>query len=252
MNKSTRLFSSIAIDQGHEQNNATMKNDGGIVGLTQDPDSLLRWALAGPETIRIISEFEYSIIGKEETSGNTKHHEQTQAHKKRFVHQVKSLVQVIKSQRNPFEEDTRNLIRLHTREIMDETSVECIITIQERGQKQYNSFAEERLYQQVKPIDAPITRNKFVLFNTVSQKKKTKSLMATGSLKSDAKHAKPEMETLMSSSAMKIMLILQHCPHMASCNKGRNLILVSVWRHYASLRGRIDLQLMSLFRMEQE
>ena len=139
MNKSTHLFSSIAIDQGHEQNNATMKIDGGIVGLTQDPDSLLRWALAGSETIRIISEFEYSIIGKEDTSGNTKHHEQTQAHKKRFVHQVKSLVQVIKSQGNPFE-DTRNLIRLHTREIMDETSVECIITIQEPGQKQYNSF----------------------------------------------------------------------------------------------------------------
>ena len=55
-----------------------MKDYGGIVGLTQDPDLLLHWALVGPETIRIISEFEYSIIGKE-TSGNTNHHVQTQA-----------------------------------------------------------------------------------------------------------------------------------------------------------------------------
>ena len=165
-------------------NNATTKDDGGIVGLTQDTDSLLRWALAGPETICIISEFKYSITGNEETSSNTKHHEQTQAHRKRFVYQVKSLVQVIQSQGNPFK-DTMDLIRLDTREIMDTISAECIITIQERGQEQYNSFAEEWLRQEVKPIDAPITGNKVNLFNTVPQKK-TKSLMATGSLKSEA------------------------------------------------------------------
>jgi len=37
MSKSQMPFSLISIDQGHEQNNATMKNDGGIIGLTEDP-----------------------------------------------------------------------------------------------------------------------------------------------------------------------------------------------------------------------
>ena len=42
MKKSKRRFSSMAIDQGHEQNNAIMKDDGGIVGITQDATALLR------------------------------------------------------------------------------------------------------------------------------------------------------------------------------------------------------------------
>ena len=58
----SNTFSLISIDQGHEQNNATMKGDGGIIGLTEDPNALLRWALAGPETLRVISEFESSIV----------------------------------------------------------------------------------------------------------------------------------------------------------------------------------------------
>ena len=61
--KSQRKFFLIAIDHGHEQNNGVMKNDGGIIGLTQDANALLRWAVAGPEPIRIISGA--SILGKE-------------------------------------------------------------------------------------------------------------------------------------------------------------------------------------------
>ena len=36
VSKSQRRFSQIAIDQAHEQNNAVMKGDGGLIGLTQD------------------------------------------------------------------------------------------------------------------------------------------------------------------------------------------------------------------------
>ena len=63
--KSQRKFSLIAIDHGHEQNNFVMKDKGGITGLAlQDADALLKWALAGPEIIRVISEFEASTVGK--------------------------------------------------------------------------------------------------------------------------------------------------------------------------------------------
>jgi len=34
-------FSSIAIDQGHEQLNKILKGTGGVIGLTQDPIALL-------------------------------------------------------------------------------------------------------------------------------------------------------------------------------------------------------------------
>ena len=41
--KSKRAFSAIAIDQTHEQNNASVKKDGGAVGLTKNPAALRRW-----------------------------------------------------------------------------------------------------------------------------------------------------------------------------------------------------------------
>ena len=47
--KSQRKFSLTAIDHGHEQNNGVMKDEGGIIGLTQDADAPSRWAVAGPE-----------------------------------------------------------------------------------------------------------------------------------------------------------------------------------------------------------
>ena len=48
VHKTKRPFSSIAIDQAHEQNNKVVKGDGGAVGLLQNPNALLHWMVAGP------------------------------------------------------------------------------------------------------------------------------------------------------------------------------------------------------------
>ena len=49
MRKSRRVFSAIAIDRSHEQNNISVKGDGGAVGLTENPATLHRWMVFGPE-----------------------------------------------------------------------------------------------------------------------------------------------------------------------------------------------------------
>ncbi|KAG1674197.1 Arachidonate 12-lipoxygenase, epidermal-type [Nymphon striatum] len=54
--KTKKIFSSIAIDQAHELNNACIKGDGGAVGLTNNPAALRRWMIAGPEVARVIEE----------------------------------------------------------------------------------------------------------------------------------------------------------------------------------------------------
>ena len=41
--KTARRFSSIAVHQAHERNNALVKGDEGAVGLTQNPAALRRW-----------------------------------------------------------------------------------------------------------------------------------------------------------------------------------------------------------------
>ena len=44
-----KAFSSIATDQAHEQNNVKVKEDRGAVGLTDNPNALRHWMVAGPE-----------------------------------------------------------------------------------------------------------------------------------------------------------------------------------------------------------
>ena len=60
--KTTNRFSSIQIDQAHEQNNALVKGSGGAVGLTENPSAFRKWMTAGPEQARLMKEFEREFI----------------------------------------------------------------------------------------------------------------------------------------------------------------------------------------------
>ena len=62
--KSEWVFSAIAIDQAHKQNNASVKGDGGAVGLTENPAALHRWMVSGPEMACLIKEFGLAVHKK--------------------------------------------------------------------------------------------------------------------------------------------------------------------------------------------
>ena len=51
-------FSSIAIDQAHEQTNKQLNGDRGAIGLCHDRQSLTQFLIVKPELARILSEFE--------------------------------------------------------------------------------------------------------------------------------------------------------------------------------------------------
>lgn len=175
MAKSQRKFSLVANDHGHEQNNGVMKNEGGIIGLTQEADALLRWVVAGPELVRVISESESSMVGKRESAIQRNHYEQTDDTQKLFAKQVNALANVIEGMGSPFEEESNDLLRLHSKDIMDQQSSECLTTIQSKGQKQYATFVDERLMANIKPITATITRNKVVLLNEQAKRSSIKA-----------------------------------------------------------------------------
>jgi len=63
-------------------------------------------------------------------------------------------------------------LRLHSEDILDQQSIECLNTIQAKGQVQYETFVDERLRANAKRITATITRNKIVLFNEQEYKPK--------------------------------------------------------------------------------
>ena len=83
VHKTERMFSAIAIDQAHEQNNKVVKGDGRAVGLIEDPSALRRWMVSGPEISRLIEQFEYD--DPISVRADFRHHEETEAHQHSFL-----------------------------------------------------------------------------------------------------------------------------------------------------------------------
>ena len=70
-------FSSMGIDQRHEQLNAEVKGAGGAIGLTESEEKFLRWMLCAPEEARMVREFEEISVLRRSESDIYRHHEQS-------------------------------------------------------------------------------------------------------------------------------------------------------------------------------
>ena len=111
------MFSGIAIDHAHEQIHASVKGDGGAVGLTENPAALRRWMVTGPEMARLIGEFEVLTMKKKKTDFH--HHEQTKHAQMTFGRDITSLTAVIEEMGNPFPENSNDLLVLDSRDLAD-------------------------------------------------------------------------------------------------------------------------------------
>ena len=177
--KTTHSFSA----QAHEQNNASVKGDGGAVGLTENPAALQRWMVSGPEMARVIGEFD-SFTEKRKKS-DTRHHEQTKHAQMSFAQDVKALAGAIEDMGNPFGEKGSDLLILDTRDLADTAVIDSLNHIEKLGQDQYNTYVSERLVSQTKPITDPIQRNNLPLFSRPPVREKSRSQQQLSSLKSD-------------------------------------------------------------------
>lgn len=162
--KSQHVFSMIALDHNHEQENEAIKGDGGAVGLTENPAALRRWMVAGPEITRVVKEFESTFEAPKPS--NIRHHEQIPGVQKAFAKDVQNLIEVINEMGNPFTEDTTDLIVLDTKDVMPERVVEAVKTAKMNGESQYATYVEERLNKCSKALTDTIKRNKLPLFGT--------------------------------------------------------------------------------------
>ncbi len=181
--KTTHSFSAMAIDQAHEQNNASVKGDGGAVGLTENPAALQRWMVSGAEMARVIGEFESFTEEREKV--DTHHHEQTKHTQMAFAGDVRALAGVMEDMGNTFSEKSNDLLVLDTRDLADTAVINSLKNIEKLGQEQYDSYVSERLVNQTKPITDPIKLNKLSLFSWHPAREKSKSQQQLSSLKSD-------------------------------------------------------------------
>ena len=179
--KTNNVFSSMAIDQAHEQMNACIKRDGGAVGLTDIPSALLRWMVAGPEVARSIQEFE---IGSKK-SDNTRHHDQTTSVQVSFLKDVQSFVSAMEHFGNPFEEESKDLIVLHSKELAGPSAAEAVRKVKKIGEHQFEAFTRERLVERTKTVDDTIPTNKLLVFGTSTVRRVSKPKQKLVSLKQD-------------------------------------------------------------------
>lgn len=180
--KSNHVFSNIAIDQAHEQMNAMIKGDGGVVGITQNPTALLKWITAGPEIARLTEEYE-SSFGKQ-SSGPLPHHDQGAATQQKFSQHVKSMVETIEDIGNPFKEDSKDLVVLDTKEVMSAQALENLNSVKSRGEYQYEKFVDERIERRTTPVSDIISKNNLSVFHKVTPNRPSRTSHQIKTLKS--------------------------------------------------------------------
>lgn len=181
--KTDHVFSTMAMDQAHEQLNDHIKGDGGIIGITDNSSALIQWITAGPEIARIIDEFENSF-GMNRTK-STQHHDQTPSVQSKFAQHVKAMVTTFQELGNPFTEDSRDLVRLDTKEVMGQSAVTSVQRVKEIGQSQYDVYVAERLEDQTTPVSDIISKNNLTLFRKISPSRPSKTSHQIRTLKSN-------------------------------------------------------------------
>ena len=112
--KTARRFSSISIDQAHEQTNRVIKESGGAVGLSHDHQALTQWLIVTPEVSRILQEFDKFLpkTKSNDEDSQFQHHEESHSFQKIFQGKVKSLYAKILEYGNPFSIEHENLLKL--------------------------------------------------------------------------------------------------------------------------------------------
>lgn len=169
--KTSRRFSAIPIDQTHEQENAKVKGKGGAVGLTENPTALSRWLIAGTEQARLMTEFEREFLHEEDPQIEYEHHEEGLSSQERFLRQVKSLYKQYNEYGNPYEDDCSELLILHTRECADNDVLVSMKSIETLGTAQYEKYKTDVFQEKTASIEESIKKNSFPRFNTSPRKK---------------------------------------------------------------------------------
>ncbi|KAM9391787.1 complement C5 [Pholidichthys leucotaenia] len=170
ISQSNHRYSSIPIDQAHEQANKQVKGVGGVIGITENPEMLECWIATGPEISQVLEQFsDVDDDGGQELP----HHEEGSTSQHHFRRHVTNLMDVLQSRGNPFEESSADLVTLDYKVCVDKSAATSVRVLESRGEEQYDHFRKNVLDTNNVPLQAPIKKNKFLLFHEEKTRKKT-------------------------------------------------------------------------------
>ena len=157
--KTNRLFSMMALDQLHEQNNRTIKTSVASNFANRADDlALIRWETCRVEISQIINEFEGTFRPQIENSSN--HHEDSSSFAGKFYRDIKTLYEALPV--NPSKLKNKMICKINdpSTDLPKDTYVTMSAMIKE-GDKQFKSFIHERLLYQKESLCSGIHKNNF-------------------------------------------------------------------------------------------
>ena len=153
------------------------------MGITENEAALRRWMVAGPETARLLTEYEEKHSKKQKESEC--HHEQIPSVQKTFLAQTKNVTEVIEELGNPSVDTSTDLYTLDSKLIMPDSVVHSIRTAEDTGKAQHHTFVMERLNSKIVAFNDTVHKNNLPLLTCKSGKKPTKSTSKICNLQSD-------------------------------------------------------------------
>ena len=137
--KTIKHFSSMSIDQAHEQTNKDVKSSGGATGLFHDHLALLQWSIVAPEVSRMVNEFQQFLPSFVEEDDEYEHREDTKGFQNYFLKSVKRIYETM-TPLNPWKTEHANILKVDSQEACDPVVTESILTLESRGQQQYETY----------------------------------------------------------------------------------------------------------------
>ncbi|KAL9968946.1 hypothetical protein ACROYT_G021098 [Oculina patagonica] len=141
--------------------------------------------VAGPETARLLEEFESQLKGDPGVDEKNEHHEKGLSTQKAFQSHVKNLVNTISEMGNPFQDDCPELLALDTRNSADASVVATVHTVQEIGLRQYEKYVKEVIKERTVSIHDTISKNSLPLFKCQQPKQISKASLKLTAVASD-------------------------------------------------------------------
>lgn len=153
----------MAMDQNHEQCNATVKGRGGSIELFQKDEALRKWLTTQPKLKELETEFQ-AKVGIQNVKLYWLHHEEGMSFQDRFREELNCLIQTFESRGNPFEVKSRKLVTLCTREVADDEGVNQLLNLRQTATTKYESFVLSAIFDEEQSFWQPITKTPIDLF----------------------------------------------------------------------------------------
>ena len=141
--------------------------------------------LSGPETTRLLHQFEGQYLEDSDEHGGRLNHEMGLSAQKTFKQQVNNLVDVMRKMGNPFLDDFPELVTLDSRDCADDDVAKAVMNLDTLGQTQYREYVKAVIEDRTTSIHNTIKRNKIPLYKKQPLRDKSKQTKRIAALQNN-------------------------------------------------------------------